>query len=314
MRIAAPPATQPLVSVIMNTYNGEPYLREAIDSVLAQDYQNWELIFWDDASTDKTPVIAKEYAASDSRVRYFRVELKATLGAARNLALQQVRGTYIGFLDSDDLYLPDAIARQVQLIEAGDYGMVYGRTIIIDERGEVRDKGKVLYRSGRLLADLLRQYDIRMGSALVRRAVLEDAGSGFNETFRFAPDYNLFMQIAAAHEIGVIREPIYKYRRSSGSLTQKSFDLVSREVGQTLDDLETLYPDAVRSCPDAMQTARDKLCFYDAVNHINQGRYSLARSALAPVVAARWQYLGLYLALLLPIPRRWVLRAINRQS
>ncbi len=198
------------------------------------------------------------------------------------------------------------------MIEAGDYGMVYGRTIIVDERGVVRDRGKVRYRSGRLLADLLRRYDIRMGSVLLRRAVLGCGRLGFNETLSFAPDYNLFMQIAAMYDVGVIHEPIFKYRRSAGSLTQRTLHLVSREVGQTLDDLERLYPDAIRSCPGAMKAARDKLCFYDAVSHISQGRNRLARVALSPVVATRWQYVCLYVVLMLPIPRGWVLRLLNR--
>ncbi len=88
------PDSPPLVSVIMNTHNGEPYLREAIDSVLAQSYQNWELILWDDASTDRTPEIAKAYADSDSRVKYFRVELKAVGSSEESCASASARNIH----------------------------------------------------------------------------------------------------------------------------------------------------------------------------------------------------------------------------
>src|SRR3989338_6378909 len=101
---------EPLVSVIMNCYNGEQYLREAIDSVYAQTYKNWEIIFWYNASTDDTQRIATSY---DSRLKYFRADVNTPLGQARNMALKKATGIYIAFLDSDDVHLPCALQRQV---------------------------------------------------------------------------------------------------------------------------------------------------------------------------------------------------------
>ena len=96
------------VSIIMNCYNGEKYLREAIDSVYAQSYKHWEIIFWDNASTDRTSQIAQSY---DSRLRYFRAKVNTHLGPARNMALEKAKTTYIAFLDSDDIYLPNTLSR-----------------------------------------------------------------------------------------------------------------------------------------------------------------------------------------------------------
>ena len=101
---------QPLVSVIMNCYNGEKYLREAIDSVYAQTYQNWEIIFWDNASTDTSAEITNTY---DSKLRYFKGEKTIPLGAARNKALSKCNGDYIAFLDVDDLWLPKKLEKQI---------------------------------------------------------------------------------------------------------------------------------------------------------------------------------------------------------
>src|ERR1035441_6876343 len=92
----------PRVSVVMNGFNGERYLRAAIDSVVAQTFQDWELIFWDNASTDGSAEIVRSYG--DARLRYFRGERTVPLGAARKLALEKVRGEWIGFLDTDDLW------------------------------------------------------------------------------------------------------------------------------------------------------------------------------------------------------------------
>ena len=102
---------QPLVSVIMNCYNGEKYLREAIDSVYAQTYKNWEIIFWDNASTDTSAEITNTY---DSKLRYFKGEKTIALGAARNKALEKCSGEYISFLDVDDMWIEEKLELQVQ--------------------------------------------------------------------------------------------------------------------------------------------------------------------------------------------------------
>ena len=92
---------EPLVSVIMNCYNSDRYLREAIDSVFAQSYQNWEIIFFDNASTDQSAEIAKSYGP---KLRYFRGESTVLLGAARNRAFEKAAGQYFAFLDCDDIW------------------------------------------------------------------------------------------------------------------------------------------------------------------------------------------------------------------
>src|SRR5437868_4501867 len=103
--------TAPLVSVIMNCLNGEQFLRDAIDSVIAQTYANWEIVFWDNASTDASASIAQSY--HDDRIRYFRGDSTVPLGHARNLAIQKSRGTFIAFLDCDDLWLPTKLEKQL---------------------------------------------------------------------------------------------------------------------------------------------------------------------------------------------------------
>ena len=87
---------KPLVSVIMNCLNCEQYLRDAIDSVYAQTYDNWEIIFWDNGSCDKSGEIAKSY---DSKLKYFKTEETSILGTARVLAVEQANGEYFAFLD-----------------------------------------------------------------------------------------------------------------------------------------------------------------------------------------------------------------------
>ena len=151
-----------------------------------------------------------------------------------------------------------------------------------------------------------------MCSVMIRKSLIDKEGLKFNENMSYCPDFNLFMKIAAKHKLGVIQEPIVKYRRSPASLSRKTLNLVSKEQGQTLNELNRLYPHEVMSSEDEMAVAYARLNFYDAVYHISIGNYWSARSALKPVIGRSWKYLVIYLVLFLPMPKSWLLRMLNR--
>ena len=200
----------------------------------------------------------------------------------------------------------------IALIRSADYAFVYGDVLLMDEQGRTLKHRRTKYQSGRLLGPLLDHYEISMPSVLIRRAVLEAEGLEFNTSFRYCPDYNLFLKVATRYPVGVLHEPVVRYRRSPSSLSRKVFHLVSHEVGQTLDELEAANPDARRTAAAGFAAARAKLHFYDAVNQVDKGDYRAARADLRPVLTDRWQYLAIWLALFLPIPKPWMLRALNR--
>ena len=107
----------PLVSVIMNCYNGDKYIREAIDSIISQTYNNFEIIFWDNASVDNSADIAKSYG---DKIRYFYSNKNIGLGAARNRAIAESKGDLIAFLDCDDIWLPSKLEEQVSIMSSDD--------------------------------------------------------------------------------------------------------------------------------------------------------------------------------------------------
>jgi competence ComEA-like helix-hairpin-helix protein len=122
-----------LVSIIMSCYNSDVYLKEAIDSIYMQSYQNWEIIFWDNGSTDNSASIANSY---DKRLRYFFVEKTTPLGKARNLALKEAQGMYVAFLDCDDVFLPDKIKIQLSAMKENNAVLSYGSWVKINAKGE----------------------------------------------------------------------------------------------------------------------------------------------------------------------------------
>ena len=127
-----------LVSIIMPSYNTGGYIKNSIESVLAQTYENWELIIVDDCSTDDTDSIVGQF--SDKRIRYLKNEKNSGAAISRNYALREAKGRWIAFLDSDDLWLPEKLEKQIAFMKNNDYHFSYTRYIEIDEESKPNGK------------------------------------------------------------------------------------------------------------------------------------------------------------------------------
>lgn len=124
-----------LVSIITPTFNCENHIRNTIESVQGQTYATWEMIIIDDASTDGTAHIIQEYAEADERIRFYRLEENSGPAIARNTGLKESRGNFIAFLDSDDQWYPEKLARQLDFMRRGDHPITFTSYEIIDKAG-----------------------------------------------------------------------------------------------------------------------------------------------------------------------------------
>ena len=123
-----------LVSVIMPAYNCERFIKQSIDSVLAQTYTNWELLIVDDCSTDRTADIISSF--SDPRIHYQRNDQNRRCAYTRNQAIKQAKGRYIAFLDSDDIWLPEKLERQITFMQTHNYPITYSPYFVLSPHGE----------------------------------------------------------------------------------------------------------------------------------------------------------------------------------
>ena len=124
-----------LVSIIMPSYNTGSFIRETIESVLAQSYSDWELIIVDDCSTDNTDDVVSQYLA-DERIRYIKNETNSGAAVSRNRALREARGKWIAFLDSDDLWMPEKLEKQLSFMKTNGYFFSYTDYEEIDVNGK----------------------------------------------------------------------------------------------------------------------------------------------------------------------------------
>ncbi len=211
----------PRVSIILNIRNGAAFLREALDTVMAQTFADWELIAWDDRSSDDSASIVAEYA--DPRIRYFLSPEETPLGAARDLAMRQARGEWLAFLDQDDVWLPRKLEKQMALAAAG-VGIIYGRAVLFDSRrGNLRDYDYAHefqpLPEGDIFAQLFRHACfIAMSSAMLRRSAVEELG-GIPESIQVVPDYYLYVALARRYRARAVQEVVCRYRIHSGSMT-----------------------------------------------------------------------------------------------
>jgi len=235
----------PLVSVIMNCRNCEKYLREALDSVYAQTFKDFEIIFWDNMSTDRSAEIALDYGEP---LRYFWGEKPLPLGAARNAAIEQARGKYIGFLDCDDIWLPDKLEKQVELLEAdGKVGLAYSDCHLIDEKGNPKTDTRyhVSRFTGMVFDRLLDHGDfIPMPTAIIRRDVYDEVGI-FNPKYEAAEEYDLWMRIAERYKVGFTDKPLAKYRMH-GTNISRNLELLCDEWFQIIGYWVDRKPDLKR--------------------------------------------------------------------
>lgn len=191
--------TNPLISVVINCYNGERYLREAIESVYAQTYSNWEIIFWDNASVDASAAIARSY---DSRLHYLYGKQLAPLYTARNSALEHCNGDAVSFLDCDDIWLRNKLERQVEIFRQGN-PFVYGGYEIINSNGKQTGQVEDSNPSGQLTRSLLRKNTISIGCVMIETSLIRHYL--FDPTYELLGDFDLWVRLSLDHPVASVK-------------------------------------------------------------------------------------------------------------
>ena len=214
-----------MISVVIPVYNREQYLAKAIESVLGQTHQDFELLIWDDGSTDRSIEIARYYESQDQRVTVVEAKHQG-VSASLNHALKMTKGAYLGWVDSDDILEGTALSETVSILHKyPDVGMVYTDYLVINEMGEVKGLGKrcqIPYSCERLLVDFM-TFHFR----LIRREVYLAVG-GVDKSLAAAPDYDLCLRISEVTQIQHLNKPLYLYRHHGKNIShQRQFEQIN---------------------------------------------------------------------------------------
>jgi len=233
----------PKVTVIIPTYNRADYVCEAIDSVLTQTFTDYEIIVVDDGSTDNTADLLRPLA-EQGLIRYIFQENRGE-SAARNQGIAVASGEYIAFLDSDDLFLPTKLEKQVSYLDTHpDIALVHSWYAKFEDGGRdlgIRDTSRL---NGWIYPAYLLDWSVLMvvPAVMVRSSVLEQVG-GFDETIRWGPDLDMWRRITRKFRIAVIPDVLCKIRVHPGNISADKISAVAsfeRYLQKAFDDDPTL--------------------------------------------------------------------------
>ncbi|MEM9718532.1 MAG: glycosyltransferase family 2 protein [Bacteroidota bacterium] len=208
----------PIVSIIIPAYNAEPFLGETIQSVIHQEFTDWELIIVDDGSTDKTQIIVEKFT-SDPRITYLYKKNEG-VSLARNSGFTQSKGAYVAFLDADDLWKKDRLEKMLSKFEGDSaLGLVHSYVQEIDENSQLLP---TVYRGkeGYILESLLLGDGCNIpapSSILLKREVVDTVG-GFNPELSTSADKEFFFRVASKFKIGMVQEILGLYRIHSNNM------------------------------------------------------------------------------------------------
>tara|TARA_B100001996_G_C18670767_1_gene596624 strand:+ start:2544 stop:3452 length:909 start_codon:yes stop_codon:yes gene_type:complete len=218
----------PLISIIINCYNGEKYLKEAINSVLKQTYKNWEIIFWNNKSVDNSEKIVKNF--KDKRIKYFKSKKFLKLYEARNLAIKKAKGDFIAFLDVDDFWSHAKLAKQINVFKKNKkLGLVYSNCFILRNEGKtVKKFVKSTLPNGRITQDLLDNYRLPILTVLIKKSFFKK--QSFEKKYEIIGDFDFFLNLSLKNEFGCVQEPLASYRIHDSNISRKKIGLFIKEL------------------------------------------------------------------------------------
>jgi len=287
---------QPLVSVLMNCYNGERYLRPAIESVLNQTYRNWEIVFWDNQSIDSSAEICRSYG--DPRIKYYRADRHTNLGGARAAAFERVSGAFTAVLDTDDLWLPTKLERQIPLFDDPEVGIVICDTLFFTDDGKERRMYAGQYpKQGHVFGDLVKSYFVSLETVVMRTAAVKGLNQAFDPELSHISDMDLIVRLSKDWKLACVPEVLAKWRVHPASGTWSEPERFFKERNTFADKMDGLaeYQNAWRSVRGRFV---EKTYVAKAVRLLAGGRTSECRQVLkecpekgrlwAAVAAASW--------------------------
>lgn len=213
----------PLVSVVIPACNAEAFIEYTLKSVLAQTYQDFEVIVVDDGSGDRTLAIVESFMQQDARIRLLKQQ-NLGVGAARNLAMQEAKGKYIAPIDADDVWFPQKLEKQVECLENADesVGLVYSWSAYLNAAGEITGYspfGKFGRVEGNVFKFLVFYNFLDNGSTMMFRRSCVDRVGGFNPDLKTCEDWEFYLRVAEHYEFRIVPEYLIGYRQYIGSIS-----------------------------------------------------------------------------------------------
>ncbi|MBM3210404.1 glycosyltransferase [Candidatus Saccharibacteria bacterium] len=211
----------PRVSVIIPAYNAEAYISNAIQSIVEQTFQSFEVIIIDDASSDTTYDIARAWNLRDTRVQVYRNKKNLGIGANRSKGIELAKGEYICWQDADDISLPNRLEQQVSFLDAHkDVGIVGGFITLFDSHGDIATR-KYNKNDKELRENIFKYNPVAQPAAMCRAECYRTVGL-YKADYTVSEDLEMLFRIGTKYKFGNVQEVVLKYRQLDNSLTKSN--------------------------------------------------------------------------------------------
>ncbi len=212
----------PKISVVMASHNGERFIKQAIDSILWQSFNDFEFLIVDDGSTDLTAIILQEYKERDKRIKIITNSQCLGLTKSLNRALRQAQGEYIARMDDDDICIKNRFEKQIDFMDKNPEVVLCGTLgFIIDEKGEIIGEKNLALSYKDIKKKLLFNNQFIHSSLMMRKEVLNKEGF-YDERFKKAQDYELVLRFARKYQVVNLPERLIKWRKLATSISHKN--------------------------------------------------------------------------------------------
>ena len=211
----------------MNCYNAEKFLKNALRSLIQQNYKNWELIFYDNQSNDNSYKIYKSF--NDKRFKYYKSKKFEKLGVARKNALQKAKGEFIIFFDSDDILLKNKLNEQLKLFNDKNVGFVISNSIFFnDKKSEKLFNNNIIFEK-EIFYKLIENYIISFDTVMMRLSFIKKLDHGLDKRFNIIHDMDLIIRLSKISEMRYVPAILSKWRMREDSLSYNSFGNIINE-------------------------------------------------------------------------------------
>jgi len=223
-----------LVSIVINCYNGEKYLNKTLNSVLSQTYNNFEVIFFDNCSTDKSSKIFKSF--NDIRFKYFKTNKKISLYKSRNLALRKCKGNFITFLDADDWWEKDFLKSRKKFFKSSrKYAFAFSNCYHYYEKNK-KYKKFLNYDlpSGDILNELLKSYFVKLSTIIIKREIIKRYK--FNSAYNIIGDYDMIIRVSEKFKGMAFQDFLVNIRIHKKNFTHNNRGIFYKEFKKWIKD------------------------------------------------------------------------------
>ncbi len=232
------------VSIIMNCYNGQEFLRESINSVINQTYKKWELIFYDNCSTDRSAQIVKKY--KDRRIKYFKSKKNLNLGLARKNALSKANGYFVAFLDTDDIWTKNKLKTQLKFLEKKEIGFCISNSVFFNKFKSKNFYSKKKYFNKKVFYELIENYFISFDTVIIKSKYLKKLNHDIDGRFNIIHDMDLLIRLSDICEMNYAPFLLSKWRMREESLSYNNFSTIIKEKRMLIKKLNKLKKDDFR--------------------------------------------------------------------